>query len=269
MSKYKAERLQEFLKTVELLPNWRGASASSKSLRVLTWNVFRFQFVSELEQLVALFTKANADVVCLQEVDETHPAYKKLLVHLQQNGYADYHFAKSFGEEGLLTLSKFPVASWTHIYMPGKRCALLAKLSDKNPLARKVSLVNVHMDCQDLTGTLRRSQLRTVLDFCDLQTMILAGDMNACHPLYETEPSWRQIQKHDKEDRDVVTPTLYFDLLHDRGMVSINSPLTVPVTVWSARVVDHIVVHKQCFRGTTAVMKSTLSDHLPVVGDLL
>ena len=271
MSKYKAKRLAEFFKTVEPFSQHIGDSAAdTRSLRILTWNVFLFQFVHDkLDQLVDIFNRANADIVCLQEVDAKHPAYKKLLVHLQENGYKHHHFTKSFKEEGLLTASKYPVEAWAHVYMPGHRCALLAKLSQKNPTCQKISIVNGHMDCQDLTGTMRRSQLQVLLEFCDIESTILVGDMNACHPRYETEDSWKRIQKHDQDDRNLVTPTLFFDLIHEHGLQSVNSPLTVPVTVWSFRVVDHVVLPKAFFHGSAAVVKTILSDHLPVVADIM
>lgn len=270
MSKYKAKRLEEFFKIIE------GGQAEilettgqTRSLRILTWNVFLFQFVDDkLDKLMDVFDSTKPDIVCLQEVDAKHPVYKKLIVHLQEKGFKYHHFTNSCKEEGLLTASKYPVDAWACVYLPGMRCALLAKLSDKNPLCKKTAIVNIHMDCEDLTGTLRRSQLQVLLDFCDLKNTLLVGDMNACHPRYETEASWNKIQQHDQDERNIVTPTLFFDLIHDHGLQSVNSPLTVPVTVWSFRVIDHVVVPHAGFHGEAFSVKSTLSDHLPVVADV-
>jgi endonuclease/exonuclease/phosphatase family metal-dependent hydrolase len=240
-------------------------SASALELRVLTYNIHHAKGtdgVLDIDRIVEVIKSSEADIVCLQEVDQNLSRTermdmpelfrKKLSMHVVFG--ANYHFDD--GHYGNLTLSKFPIASSENIPLPnpfnkeprgGLKTTIKISLDDGSNAHTNVEVYNTHLG---LNGKERHQQVMHILSKMKLDTpTILLGDLNEI-----TNAAGVQSLLEKFADSD-------------EGKVPIN---TIPSENATKRI-DYILHHK--FKTTSlAVVESShitvASDHLPLVAVL-
>ena len=250
----KRKCLAWFDKHVVLFPRTLHAPPGLTDMRIITYNVFMFKR-SSIFSILSSLAMRRPDVICLQEIVENCvPTIRRMA--------ASFGFMCSRvvgkGNACLMTLTKTCLVRWKRI----GDFALCAHVYKGNSL--RASIVNVHLDVHDLSGHTRLRQMQAILATTQINDkLIIVGDFNAVHPNYQSKKSWKAIKKHDRNDRQIKTPTLLFDYLHMRGLKSHHT--NTRFTCWSNRIVDHAVAKK---RLVLQCVPSTKSDHVPLCVDV-
>lgn len=146
----------------------------TRSLRVLTWNVYfgGHMFDDRRDALLAELARRRADVVMLQEV--TLPLLAALI---EQPWIDEYHLSdtdgRSIGRYGVVLLSRRPLADVRWIDMPSQmgRLLLVADIAD-------LTVATIHLESMALGRERRVEQLHRIRAELTGDDVLLAGDMN-------------------------------------------------------------------------------------------
>lgn len=173
------------------------------NLRVVTYNIHHAQgsdATIDLERIANIIEALNADVVCLQEVDQNvQRSHNKdipsiLAQRLDMNVVFGPNLDLDKGKYGNATLSKFPILSSenfslpnphdkeprgclsTQLQVPGSTYRLIAQNGNKRP-TQKITVFNTHLGLEPQERFLQAS---FILDKAkDIKTpILLAGDLN-------------------------------------------------------------------------------------------
>jgi endonuclease/exonuclease/phosphatase family metal-dependent hydrolase len=164
------------------------ASADEAVVRVLTYNIHHGEGTDgalDLERIARVIRAAEADVVCLQEVDRNLPRTERIDIAavlaemLGMTAVFDANYRFSGGEYGNATLSRLPIVHWENRALPGPdgvepRGSLRV---DVEVAGATLHVLNTHLG---LRPEERLEQARALLEqAAGLERVVLAGDLNA------------------------------------------------------------------------------------------
>lgn len=183
----------------------------SSTLKVLTWNVYKYQAVNSIRipRLLQTIRSANADIIALQEVSD---AFLKLLK--RQDWISERYNLTRFGRDleapgGLYILSRFPITMILYKEMPRQtkkeqvRGVLVAFLKVDG---RRIAVANVHLNPALQNGQIRAAQLDAIFPVLRSEKhSILLGDFNfgdkarpeTDHLDHDFFDLWRALRPHD------------------------------------------------------------------------
>jgi endonuclease/exonuclease/phosphatase family metal-dependent hydrolase len=238
-----------------------SAAPVPATFRVMTYNIHHGEGLDrkiDLERIAKLITEAKADIVGLQEVDRGCERTQKrdLPAELAQLTGMAVHFEKNIdfqgGEYGNAILSRFPIkrAKNTHYAMlrAGEQRGVLQLVLDVQ--GREVLFLNTHIDYRpdDAERLKNADELRQIVTAAGKTPVIMVGDFNAV-------PQSRTIEKI----RAFMTDTW--------ERVGNGDGFTIPV-LKPAKRIDYIWISPDTLEPLTiAVLHTTASDHLPVIGE--
>lgn len=156
----------------------------SKEIKIISYNIHsgldKDMFPS-LFDIIDFLRIANADIICLQEVNESAKAgFQVSSLKEDLNMYA--HFGANVVElgsnYGLATYSKYPIVSQKHIYLSSKteqRGMLHTVIKLGN--GRKLNIINLHLGLDKEERELQLSEVETFIkELTD--PYIVVGDFN-------------------------------------------------------------------------------------------
>jgi endonuclease/exonuclease/phosphatase family metal-dependent hydrolase len=159
--------------------------ASAPVLRVATFNI---KFARRMDRAIALFREnallASADVIVLQEMNETAVALMADALHLEYVYYPGAHHPKARANFGNAILSRWPIEGDHKVVLPHP--ARLSKLqriavgATVTVRGTPVRVYSVHLETPlAISAAHRREQVAVILkDAGDAPRVLIAGDFN-------------------------------------------------------------------------------------------
>lgn len=130
------------------------SASPSASVRLLTWNVDRFSYRKDrcasreacADSIFAYLRRQNADIICLQEYVTENPSQLKSFVSSRMPGYhIEYYLLKGRGTYcGNMTLSRLPAVGKGKVLFEDS--SNLALYSDYSSCGRKFRIYNCHFE---------------------------------------------------------------------------------------------------------------------------
>lgn len=157
---------------------------TKKELKVVTYNIhsgLNKDMFPTLFDIIDFLRISNADIICLQEVNESAKAgfqvssFKEELKMYSHFGANVVDFGLNYG---LVTYSKYPIKSEDHIYLSGGREQRGILHTVVNIDRRKLNIINVHLG---LSKEEREIQVKELVEFIKKigdEPYIVVGDFN-------------------------------------------------------------------------------------------
>lgn len=225
-------------------------------IRIVSYNIHHGEGsdgVVDLNRIAAILKALSPDVVCLQEVDRDQPRsahqdFPAVLAGLlDMQAVFDSNLAWEGGEYGNATLTRFPVASWQNISLPGP-----AGSEPRGCLRTTIVVAGVEVDVLNthlgLKSPERLDQVRFVTTQLSERPTILLGDLN---------------------DRPGSPPLRHLSAFFTEAGGQAGHP-TYPAAKARAQI-DHILyspaLQERGFRVVDGKTAAMASDHLPIVAE--
>lgn len=157
---------------------------TKKELKVVTYNIhsgLNKDMFPTLFDIIDFLRISNADIICLQEVNESAKAgfqvssFKDELKMYSHFGANVVDFGLNYG---LVTYSKYPIKSENHIYLSSGREQRGILHTVVNIDRRKLNIINVHLG---LSKEEREIQVKELIEFIKKigdKPYIVVGDFN-------------------------------------------------------------------------------------------
>lgn len=248
------------------------------NVRISTFNIHLWCDANNhlnITNILNTIEKIDADIMVLEEIlfNINTIKYDKFVDRINGMGYKYHAICHKYGSN--VIISKYP---FTHKILflqkdPIKhqnRYAIFADVTLLNNV--KLHIIGTHLDVFDETETTRLTQIQQILqnitDKSKLPNTIILGDLNTVSRDDYTEGVWNDIVLGDL-NRGVQTVSRVIPYLYDNDFVDVFKLLkkVVPITVWSLRRVDYILLHKQ-FKYTVKDAydyPTHDSDHTPLI----
>ena len=126
--------------------------------------------------------KSNADIICLQEVNESSKIgfqVSSLKEELNMNLHFGANVVANNTNYGLATYSKYKIIRQNHIYLSSSReqRGLLHTVIDVR--GKRVNIINVHLGTDKKEQKIQLKELQEFIDGLGNETYIIAGDFNS------------------------------------------------------------------------------------------
>ena len=124
---------------------------------------------------------SNADMICLQEVNESAKAGFQVSSFKEELNMYSHFGANVVGlglNYGLVTYSKYPIKSENHIYLSSDREQRGMLHTVVNVEGRKVNIINVHLGLGDKEREIQLTELVDFISKLDNEPYIVVGDFN-------------------------------------------------------------------------------------------
>ncbi len=239
------------------------------TIRVMTWNIHHGEGtdgVVDVDRIAELIVDEKIDIVALQEIDRGIPRSKKIdiITALAEKADRTYAFGKTLdyegGEYGNGFLTRFPILEernilYTKRYGREPRAVLLLVLDYKG---QEFVVANTHLDSQedDSARIAAVMELKPILARYSSRPMLLLGDLNdepgskAIGELSQVmNDTWSQSGRGNGYTYPSTSPKKRIDYVFNLRQ---KTPDSLSALVQFAPVRAH-------------VLKSTASDHLPLV----
>lgn len=223
-------------------PNETLTFECRRNFRIMTYNVNGFK---KYDDVIDVISKSMSDVICLNEAlffDDS--LQRKFISDITNLGYLHFEMCNKFGIN--MIISKYQISN--------KKVISLGKDPIKNRnryvLCCNICGINIcslHLDPFDTTGQTRKHQFERLLSMIDL-TYVILGDFNT------------------EYNSDLFNRSKNLGFRDSFEVLNTHKP---PITHWSCRAIDHILIGPS-FRGIfykSTVLKTSASDHLPVYID--
>ena len=262
-------------------------------VRVVTYNVHFWTDPFELDinhkDVMTMIRYLDIDIIGLQEAlipggneRDSHSSFgwtiKDTFGQLLRFGYTingcRASKVASRGRTGfgnILAVSEdVPVLSSESMILPASKEARCAVIKTVNLFGRKTVIATVHLEVADKTGKTRRQQIHRLLEFLETEypeaPKMVMGDFNCLR--YEDytprERDWISRNSRGGIDYDTIRE------IEGRGYTDLFASGCLKFTVWTGRRVDYVFVKDFPFKiASTQVFYTPVSDHLPLVVDLL
>lgn len=239
-----------------------GVGAATNTLRVMTYNIHHgigSDGKLDLDRIAALIKTQNVDIVALQEVDRgtTRTSRRDLPAELGRLTGMEFHFGKNIdyqgGGYGNAILSRFPILEATNVLYqmltPHEQRGLLQCLLDVH--GRKLLFMSTHLDYHnnDAERALDAKTIKAAMDAHTNAPAILCGDFNEG----PGSPTYKRLAEFLADTWKEVGKGSGFTF-------SSSAP-------WSR--IDYIFHSKELRPRGASVLKTNISDHLPIVGEFL
>jgi endonuclease/exonuclease/phosphatase family metal-dependent hydrolase len=242
------------------------------SIRIMSYNVNGFcnrKSVNMMKEIINIIMKINPDILLLVEI--TNNSFIDLL-KISGSGLINIIFDTN-GQNAIM--SKFEIDydnsetvdlgydDVRHV----SRYAIKCKFVDIDNLL----VIGTHLDVFDNSGKSRIGQINKIFNTLDLSTqgVILCGDLNSLRKSDYNAEEWDYIVDIDKK-RNIDTIEDVVNIIENNNFIDsfdyIGSKLKV--SVWSNRRVDYVFGKNIKFL-SSAVYKSTVSDHYPIYADFI
>lgn len=220
----------------------------------MSWNIWGGVFLPEVTQFLK---SANADIIALQEVEETDEFVHTASILSETLDY-EYVYTRSMEHtfrgktsfRGNAILSKFHIAgSRSHaLSQDHTRTAILADIAVNNTV---IHVASVHiMYSEKQPSDVQSEQVQTLLDVVPKAKMIVMGDFNA--PFDSRAVSLMHEGFNDTNSQNLSTWCLYPDGPESCKPECVNTKI------------DYIFVSKDIKTRDFSVGSSVGSDHLPI-----
>ena len=135
-----------------------------------------------LFDIIDFLKNSDADVICLQEVNESAKVgfqVSSLKEELGMNAHYGANVVNLNSSYGLVTYSKYKIISQNHVYLSSSKeqRGLLHTIIDVK--GKRVNIINVHLGTNKEEQEIQLKELKDFLSNLKDQTYIIAGDFNA------------------------------------------------------------------------------------------
>lgn len=243
------------------------------SMRVASWNVHMWKDVYKVYKrpdMVRLMSSIDADVICLQEVQNPSAVPFEWPTHFVKTAvYGNLPFGNSiYAKDGF---AKHPPQDIPLGTFQGETRSAI------HTCIQGVHIYNLHLDVYDDTGKEREAELKTLLDAIARDTrvedpVLICGDFNAIRKQDYTAADWQKMLEADTS-RNVATRS-ELAILQQHGFESAFTDMAKDVrftngTAWSGRIVDFMFIRNLRERITQLhVIPTNLSDHVMIAMDI-
>lgn len=155
-----------------------------KELKVVSYNIHSGldkNMFPTLFDIIDFLRVCNADIICLQEVNESAKAgfqVSSFKEELKMYSHFGANVTKLGSNYGLVTYSKYPIKYENHIYLSSKREQRGMLHTVVNVKGSKLNIINVHLG---LGNEERERQLNELIEFINTlnnEPYIVVGDFN-------------------------------------------------------------------------------------------
>lgn len=155
-----------------------------KEIKIVSYNIhsgLNKDMFPTLFDTIDFLRISNADIICLQEVNESANAGFQVSSFKEElNMYS--HFGANVVNlglnYGLVTYSKYPIKSENHIYLSSDREQRGMLHTVVNVEGRKLNIINVHLGLGDKEREIQLSELVDFISELDNEPYIVVGDFN-------------------------------------------------------------------------------------------
>ena len=135
-----------------------------------------------LFDIIYFLKNSDADVICLQEVNESAKVgfqVSSLKEELGMNAHYGANVVNLNSSYGLVTYSKYKIISQNHVYLSSSKeqRGFLHTIIDVK--GKRVNIINVHLGTNKEEQEIQLKELKDFLSNLKDQTYIIAGDFNA------------------------------------------------------------------------------------------
>lgn len=198
-----------------------------------------------LFDIIEFLRVLNADIICLQEVNESAKAgFQVSSFKDELNMYSHFgaNVVKSGSNYGLVTYTKYPIKSRDHIYLTSfkEQRALLHTII--NIKGKKLNIINLHLGLTKNERDVQLKELNNFLHTLKDESYIIAGDFN---------------EKSLNFDRDVAKDIA----------IELNKENTLTISTGLDRI-DYILVSPNIEIIDYEVLIKNMSDHFPIIAKI-
>ncbi len=155
-----------------------------KEIKIVSYNIhsgLNKDMFPTLFDIIDFLRISNADIICLQEVNESAKAGFQVSSFKEElNMYS--HFGANVVDlgmnYGLVTYSKYPIKSQEHIYLHSERERRGMLHTVVNVEGRKLNVINVHLGLGEEERNVQLNELADFVSDLNNEPYIVVGDFN-------------------------------------------------------------------------------------------
>ncbi|HSQ89219.1 endonuclease/exonuclease/phosphatase family protein [Romboutsia sp.] len=162
----------------------RNYFPTKKEIKIVSYNIhsgLNKDMFPTLFDTIDFLRISNADMICLQEVNESAKAGFQVSSFKEELNMYSHFGANVVGlglNYGLVTYSKYPIKSENHIYLSSDREQRGMLHTVVNVEGRKVNIINVHLGLGDKEREIQLTELVDFISKLDNEPYIVVGDFN-------------------------------------------------------------------------------------------
>ena len=155
-----------------------------KEIKIVSYNIhsgLNKDMFPTLFDIIDFLRISNADVICLQEVNESANAGFQVSSFKDELKMYSHFAANVVGlglNYGLVTYSKYPIKSENHIYLTSEREQRGMLHTVVSVKGRKLNIINVHLGLGEEERETQRKQLVNFINKLGNDPYIVVGDFN-------------------------------------------------------------------------------------------
>jgi endonuclease/exonuclease/phosphatase family metal-dependent hydrolase len=257
---------------------------SSEILRVMTFNIQNMNSRDRLDPL--MMSTMMCDIICLQEVAYLDESYFNTFINKMKDNEFDYIIEDNTVKKSQLLCTfynKNKIELMDYEFKRIRSNSILRTRFNRIGEDIKFNVYNVYFDHNQNEIESKAESLKYIQ--LDSKPYLICGDFNSVRKSdYSNKKQWEWIVKN-RINRNVMDPEshIFAELTTDyKSCISETTEYIkgdLLFTSWSMRVIDHIFINSDKWKIKTTNIryptfiyrgeKRTLSDHLPIITDLI